>query len=85
MISELTLMERNRLEAEVDALVRPLGRAGEDAAELSALALALDRGLAPQGVPPRRARLWAALLRRRAFCLRTAIALASAGRETRRF
>jgi hypothetical protein len=79
MISDLTLMERNRLETEVDALLRPLGAAAsQDAAELDALARALDRGLAPQSIPRKRAKLWAALLRRRALCLRTATALTAA-------
>jgi hypothetical protein len=72
MISDLTLMERSRLEAEVDDLVRHMGEACRDAAELNALALAIDRGLAPHGVARKRARLWAALIRRRALCLRTA-------------
>jgi len=66
------MMERTRLETEVDQVLRSLGHANDDAGELDALAKAFEGGLRPDGVAAQRARLWAALLRRRAMCIRSA-------------
>lgn len=78
MISQLTMIERSRLEAEIDQVLRSLGHSNDNAAELDSLAKAFEGGLRPGGVAAERVRLWAALLRRRAMCIRTA-RLAAAG------
>jgi hypothetical protein len=71
MLSHLQRSERARLESEIDEFLRRSGADGRDPAGIESLAREFDRGVNADAGRPK---LWAALLRRRAICLRTALA-----------
>jgi len=71
MLSQLTRSDRRRLEAEIEGLLSRLGSYQRDPSRIERLAKEIDQGRILAGGSQKQ--LWAALLRRRAMCIRTAM------------